>query len=57
MDSETLLFPSKEGIICLMFLLFFWTFAFIYLDSLLHRCQASSTYSFKHTQNTHIFTI
>lgn len=39
MDSETLPFPSKEGIICLMLLLFSWTFAFIYVDSLLHRYQ------------------
>lgn len=52
MDSETLLFPSKESIIYLMFLLFFWTFAFIYFDSLLHRYQAPSTYSFKYTTHT-----
>lgn len=54
MDSETLLFPRDEGIIYLMSLLFFWTFAFIYFDSLLHRYQAPSTYSFKYTHNTHI---
>lgn len=57
MGSETLLFPSKEVIICLMFLLFFWTFAFIYSDSLLHRYEAPTTHSFKYTRNTYIFDI
>lgn len=57
MDSETVLFPSEAFVICLMFLLFFWTFAFIYCDSLLHRYQAPSTYSFKYIHNTHIFAI
>lgn len=57
MDSETLLFLSKEGIIYFMFLLFFWTFTFIYFDYLLHRQQVPSTCSFKYTHNTHILDI
>lgn len=57
MDSETLPFPSKEGIIRLTLLLFSWTFAFIYVDSLLRRYQAPSTYSFKCTHNTYVFDI
>lgn len=52
MDSETLQFPSEEGVICLMFLSFFWTFAFIYFDSLLYRYQAPSLRFKTHSQHT-----
>lgn len=57
MDSETLLFLSKEGIVYFMFLLFFWTFTITYFDYLLHRYQVPNTYSFKYTHNTHILDI
>lgn len=55
MDSETLLFPSDERIIYLMFLMFFGHLHLF--DSLLHRYQPPSTYSFKYTHNTRILDI